>query len=53
MVRGALPYALAQSPQACVIPGFKNPRQLDFNAQTPGRPLTADEVALVKQTWQG
>lgn len=53
LVRVALQYALAQSPLACVIPGFKNARQVDSNAAASGRPLTADDVAFVKQTLQG
>jgi len=53
LVRVALQYALAQSPLACVIPGFKNARQVDSNAQASAPPLTADEVAFVKQTLQG
>ena len=53
LVRVALQYALAQSPLACVIPGFKNARQVDSNAEAAAPPLTADEGAFVKQALQG
>lgn len=53
LVRVALQFALAQSPNACVIPGFKNARQVESNASAAGQPLSADDVAFVKQTLQG
>ncbi len=52
MARVALQYALARSPQACVIPGFKDARQVDSNAQVSGRPLTAEDVTFIRQTLQ-
>lgn len=53
LVRVALQYALAQSPNASVIPGFKNARQVEINAQAAGKPLSADDVAFIRQTLQG
>jgi aryl-alcohol dehydrogenase-like predicted oxidoreductase len=44
---------LAQSPHACVIPGFKNARQVESNAQAAGRPLSAEDVTFIKATLQG
>jgi aryl-alcohol dehydrogenase-like predicted oxidoreductase len=53
MVRVALQYALARSPSACVIPGFKNARQVESNAQAAGRPLSTEDVAFIRATLQG
>jgi myo-inositol catabolism protein IolS len=50
LVRAAIQYALAQSPNACVIPGFKNIRQVESNASAAGSPLTSQEVELIKQS---
>ncbi|HZO90570.1 MAG TPA: aldo/keto reductase [Chthonomonadaceae bacterium] len=52
LVRVALQYALAQSANACVIPGFKNARQVEINAQASGKPLSADDIAFIRQTLQ-
>lgn len=52
LVRVALQYALAQSPNACVIPGFKDARQVDSNAAAAAPPLSADDVAFVRKTLQ-
>lgn len=53
LVRVALQYALSQSNNACVIPGFKNPGQVEVNAEASGRPLSPDEVAFIRATLQG
>jgi aryl-alcohol dehydrogenase-like predicted oxidoreductase len=53
LVRVAIQYALAQSQIACVIPGFKNARQVESNAQAAGKPLTAQEVEFIKQMLRG
>jgi myo-inositol catabolism protein IolS len=53
LVRVALQYALARSPQVCVIPGFKNARQVESNARAAGRPLSAEDVALIRSALQG
>ncbi|WP_164775451.1 aldo/keto reductase [Paenibacillus glycanilyticus] len=49
LVRAAIQFALAQSPNACVIPGFKNIRQVESNALAAGEPLTTQEVGLIRQ----
>ncbi|WP_201003937.1 aldo/keto reductase [Paenibacillus glycanilyticus] len=49
LVRAAIQFALAQSPNACVIPGFKNIRQVESNALAAGEPLTTQEVELIRQ----
>jgi myo-inositol catabolism protein IolS len=53
LVRVALQFALAQSENACVIPGFKNAWQVESNASAAGQPLSADDVEFVKQTLRG
>ncbi len=53
LVRVALQFALAQSQSACVIPGFKNARQVESNAAASGQPLSADDVAFVRQALHG
>lgn len=53
LVRVAIQFALAQSPNACVIPGFKNARQVESNAQGAGLPFTGEEITFIKQTLQG
>lgn len=53
LVRVALQFCLAQSPNACVIPGFKNARQVQVNARASGRPLSAEDVAFVRQALRG
>ena len=46
----ALNYVLAQPRVACVIPGFRNPRQAKCNVEAAGRELTADDLEFVRQT---
>ncbi len=53
LVRLALQFALAQSENACVIPGFKNARQVESNASAAGQPLSAEDVEFVRQTLRG
>ncbi|MDQ8737665.1 aldo/keto reductase [Paenibacillus sp. LHD-38] len=48
LVRVAIQYPLAQSPNACVIPGFKNARQAESNAYAAGKPLTDEEISMIK-----
>jgi myo-inositol catabolism protein IolS len=48
MVRMASQFALAQSPNACVIPGFKNAKQVESNAQAAGKPLSAEDVEFIR-----
>ncbi|QHT61407.1 aldo/keto reductase [Paenibacillus lycopersici] len=53
LVRVAIQYALAQSPNACVIPGFKNAKQVESNAQSAGKPLSAEDAAFIRSVIQG
>jgi myo-inositol catabolism protein IolS len=52
LLRIAIQFPLAQSSQACVIPGFKNARQVESNAQGACKPLNEDEEAFIKQILQ-
>ncbi|SEO13099.1 aldo/keto reductase [Paenibacillus sp. OV219] len=49
LIRVMLQFALAQSPNACVIPGFKNARQVESNAAGAGKPLTQEDVAFIRE----
>jgi len=53
LARVALQVALARSPNACVIPGFKTPAQVEINLAGAGQPLTAADVAFVRRHLQG
>ncbi|MDR3692841.1 MAG: aldo/keto reductase [Fimbriimonas sp.] len=44
----ALNYVLAHPHVACVIPGFRNERQVKVNLGAEGRVLSADDVAFVR-----
>ncbi|MBD2870613.1 aldo/keto reductase [Paenibacillus arenilitoris] len=52
LVRVAIQYPLAKSANACVIPGFKNARQVESNASGAGRPLSAEDVRFVAEALQ-
>lgn len=45
----ALNYILAMPNVACVIPGFRNPRQASINVAAAGRELSAEDVAFVQE----
>lgn len=45
----ALNYVLAFPRVACVIPGFRNERQVKVNLSGAGRTLTAEDIAFVKE----
>jgi myo-inositol catabolism protein IolS len=49
LARVALHYVLAQPRVACVIPGFRNERQARCNLAGADRPLSAEDVAFVKE----
>jgi myo-inositol catabolism protein IolS len=49
----ALNYILAQPHVACVIPGFRNPRQAEFNVAGSGRTLSADDLQFIQDTLTG
>lgn len=46
----ALNYVLAFPHVACVIPGFRNERQVRVNVGAEGRRLSAEDVAFVRET---
>lgn len=50
LARMALQYVLAQPRVACAIPGFRNPRQARCNVAAAGKPLTAEDVAFIRET---
>ncbi|MCP4251101.1 MAG: aldo/keto reductase [bacterium] len=52
LARVALQYVLAHDNVACVIPGFRNPRQVACNVAAAGRPLDADEVGYLRGVFQ-
>lgn len=45
----ALNYVLAMPNVACVIPGFRNERQVRVNLAASGRPLSSDDVKFVQE----
>ena len=46
----ALGYVLAQPQVACVIPGFRNEKQVSANLSGVGRDLSDDDVAFIRET---
>ena len=48
----ALNYVLGQPHVACVIPGFRNERQVACNLTAASRSMTADDLAFVRETLQ-
>ena len=50
LVRMALQYALSRSKNAVVIPGFKNPWQVELNAAAADKPLSAEDVQFIRET---
>jgi aryl-alcohol dehydrogenase-like predicted oxidoreductase len=46
----ALNYVLAMPNVACVIPGFRNERQVRVNLTAAGRPFSPDDVTYVQQS---
>lgn len=49
----ALRYVLEHPRVACVIPGFRNERQVGCNLAAIDRSLSADELRFIQQTLQG
>lgn len=45
----ALNYVLAQPYVACVIPGFRNERQVKVNVSGAGKDLTPDDLAYIRE----
>ena len=50
LARMSLQYLLAMPNVACVIPGFRNPRQAACNVAGADKPLSAEDVAFIKET---
>jgi aryl-alcohol dehydrogenase-like predicted oxidoreductase len=50
LASAALHYVLAQPRVSCVIPGFRNERQVSCNLAAVGRVMSTDDVAFVRQT---
>jgi len=49
--RVALQYILSYDITGCVIPGFRNKKQVEMNLQAADRPLTAEEVKYIKDVF--
>ena len=50
LARMSLQYLLAMPNVACVIPGFRNPRQAACNVAGADKPLSAEDVAYIRET---
>lgn len=51
LARVAMQFLLAHEPVACVIPGFRNRRQVEVNLSAAGRPLTREDVDFVRDVF--
>ncbi|MBA3685360.1 MAG: aldo/keto reductase [Planctomycetes bacterium] len=49
LARVALQYLLHEPVVACAIPGFRNLRQVEASLAADGRPLSAEDVAFVRE----
>ncbi len=52
LARAALQYLLSFPCVACVIPGFRNLRQVEVNLSAADKPLTTDDVAFVRGVFE-
>jgi aryl-alcohol dehydrogenase-like predicted oxidoreductase len=52
LARVALQYLLAFPQVACVIPGFRNSAQVEVNLAGADKPLSAEEVAFIRETFK-
>ncbi|GAB4319832.1 MAG: aldo/keto reductase [Candidatus Sumerlaeia bacterium] len=52
LARVALQFVLAHDTVGCVIPGFRNRRQVEINLGAAGRPLSAEDVAFIRKAFQ-
>ncbi len=48
LARAALQYLLAESPVACVIPGFRNLEQVKVNLAAAGKPLSPEDLVFIR-----
>ena len=53
LARVALQFVLAHDNVACVIPGFRNTRQVDCNLHSADKPLTEDDVTYLENVFAG
>jgi aryl-alcohol dehydrogenase-like predicted oxidoreductase len=53
LARVALQYLLAEPVVACVIPGFRNLRQVEVNLAGADQPLAPGEVSFVREVFAG
>jgi myo-inositol catabolism protein IolS len=53
LARAALQYLLANPIVSCAIPGFRNLKQVEVNLAAADKPLTANDVAFIRQTFVG
>jgi methylglyoxal reductase len=53
MVRVALQYCLAATPNGCVVAGFKDETQVAMNLAAAGRDLSTEEVEFVRSVMAG
>jgi myo-inositol catabolism protein IolS len=51
LARAALQYLLANPAVCCVIPGFRNLNQVQINLAGEGKPLSAEDVAFIRQAF--
>jgi myo-inositol catabolism protein IolS len=52
LARVALQYPLARTQHGCVIPGFKNPEQVEINASAADKPLSPEDVEFIRKQLQ-
>jgi aryl-alcohol dehydrogenase-like predicted oxidoreductase len=52
LARVALQYLLAEPCVACVIPGFRNSAQVEVNLAGADKPLSAEDVAFIRETFK-
>jgi len=50
LARMALQYCLHRSPNAVVIPGFRNPGQVGVNVAAAGKPLSGEDIRFIRET---
>ena len=53
LARVAIQFLLADPLVGCVIPGFRNRQQVEINLSAADRPLSAEDVAFVRQVFAG
>ncbi len=53
LARVSLQYVLSYPTVSCVIPGFRNPEQVELNLAAAGRPLARDERDWIAELFSG